>query len=57
MEAGLLCRIEAAAAQLRLRAEDLYQDEKWPDGDFMNEIAALLDDITLPSRLPRTRDA
>jgi hypothetical protein len=57
MEAGLLRRIEAAAAQLRLRAEDLYQDEKWPDGDFMNEIAALLDDISLPSRLPRTRDA
>ena len=57
MEAGLLCRIEAAVVQLRLRAEDLYQDDKWPDGDFMNEIAALLDDITLPSRLPRTRDA
>jgi hypothetical protein len=57
MEAVLLRRIEAAITQLRLRAEDLYQDDKWPDGDFMNEIAALLEDITLPSRLPRTRDA
>ena len=57
MEAGLLRRIEVATAQLRSRAEDMYQDDKWPDGDFLNEIAALLEDITLPSRLPRTRDA
>ena len=49
-------RAEAAAAQLRSRAEDFYEDDKWPDGDFLNEIAALLEDITLPNRLLRTQD-
>lgn len=57
MEAALSRRIEVAVAQLRSRAEDLYQDDKWPDGDFLNEIAALLEDITLPSHPEHTQDA
>lgn len=56
-ESVLLRRIELAAAQLRSRAEDFYQDEKWPDGDFLNEIAALLDEFILPSHPEHTQDA
>jgi hypothetical protein len=56
MEAELMSRIEASAEQLRSRAEDLYVEDKYPDGDFMNEIAVLLDEITLPSHPEHTRD-
>ena len=56
MTDDLMARVEAAAEQLRSRAEDLYKEDKWPDGDFMNEVAVLLDEVTAPSRLERTQD-
>lgn len=57
MKADLVVRLEAAAEQLRSRAEDLYKEDKWPDGDFMIEVAVLLDEVTRPTHLGRTPDA
>ncbi len=54
MTADLMRRVENAAKQLRSRAEDFYNDDKWPDGDFQNPVAALLDDVTLPTHLEHT---
>jgi hypothetical protein len=55
MKADLMTRVEAAAKQLRSRAEDLYKEDKWPDGDLMNEVAVLLDEVTVPSHLEHTQ--
>ncbi len=52
--AELLTRARVTAKLLRSRAEDLYQGGGWSDGDFMNEVANLLDDITQPDRPLRT---
>jgi hypothetical protein len=50
----LINRAQVTATLLRSRAEDLYQEGSWPDGDFMNEVANLLDDITQQDRPLRT---
>ena len=49
-------RVEYAAKQLRSRAEDFYTDDQWPDGDFLNQIANLLDEVVLPSHPEHTQD-
>ena len=54
MADDLMRRAENAAKQLRSRAEDFYKDDKWPDGDFLSAVAAVLDEVTLPTHLGRT---
>jgi hypothetical protein len=53
----LLQRAEGQIIQLRRRAEDLYSDEQWTDGDLLMIAAEVIEDLTLPSRLERTQDA
>lgn len=52
----LMARARVTAGLLRSRAEDLYQEGIWSDGDFMNVVADLLDDITQQDRPSRTSD-
>jgi hypothetical protein len=49
-------RVEYAIKQLRSRAEDFYVDEKGPDGDFLNQIANLFEEVILPSHPEHTQD-
>jgi hypothetical protein len=54
MSDKLMARAQVTAGLLRSRAEDLYQEGIWSDGDFMNTVADLLDDITQQDRPSRT---
>ena len=56
MTADLMRRVENATKQLRSRAEDFYTDDQWPHGDFLNQIANLLEEVILPSHPEHTQD-
>lgn len=52
----LLERADAQIKQLRQRADELYDDGEWQDGDLMWLSANVIEDFTLPSRLEHTPD-
>lgn len=56
MNPDLLQRAEGQIVQLRRRADDLYNEENWTDGDLLVMTAELIEDLILPTRLERTQD-
>jgi len=56
MNPELLQRAEGQIVQLRRRADDLYDEENWTDGDLLVMTAELIEDLILPTRLEHTQD-